>query len=86
MSIDFFAVVPSREAGEGVASAVRELGFAASVGYDEESKTWTCYCAKTIVPSYDAVCGIESQIDFIARRFGGKADGFGSYGNATAKH
>ena len=86
MVMDFFALVPSQTAGEGVASTARELGFDTNVEYDEESKTWTCYCTKVIVPRYETVCGIEREIDSIARRFGGRADGFDSFGNAPTKN
>ncbi len=82
MSIDFFAQVPSEDAGSLVARDVRYLGFDASVEYDEETNQWTCYCTKSIVPRYETVVRIEKQIDSIAQRYGGRIDGFGSYGNA----
>jgi hypothetical protein len=82
MEIDFFVAIPNREAAEGVAADTKELGFATSVEQDEATLEWTCYCTKTIVPTFAAVRTIERQLDKIARKFGGHADGFGSFGNA----
>ena len=84
MSIDFFALVPSEEAGNQVAREVRALAFDASVEYDEETKQWTCYCTKSIIPHYETVIAIEEQVDSIAQRYDGRIDGFGSYGNAES--
>ncbi len=82
MRIDFFVAVPSKAAGECVAADLRGSNFDTSLEYDEESNMWTCYCAQTLVPTYRTICGIESQLDSIALRYGGKVDGFGSFGNA----
>jgi hypothetical protein len=82
MEIDFFVAVPDREAGERVAQRSRELGLMTSVEQDQATGDWTCYCKKTLVPSYEAVRAIERLLDEIARQFGGHADGFGSFGNA----
>lgn len=81
MSIDFFVLLPSEDAGNQVAREVRELAFDTSVEYDEETKQWTCYCTKSIIPRYEAIVRIEEQLDSIAQGYGGRIDGFGSYGN-----
>jgi hypothetical protein len=82
MEMDFFVVVPSEMAGAAVAARVKPLGFVPSVEQDDETHRWTCYCKKTIIPSYDNVVRSEQQLDEIAREHGGHADGFGSFGNA----
>jgi hypothetical protein len=83
VAIEFFVAVPSEEAGNDVGIRARALGFATSVEKDTETGAWTCYCRATIVPAYDRVVDIERQLDRIARLYGGRADGFGSYGNAS---
>jgi hypothetical protein len=82
MSMDFFVAVPNKAAGRAVADRAQALGFEATVEQDQESREWTCYCTATLVPSYEAVVRIEDLLDGIAQDVGGKADGFGSYGNA----
>jgi hypothetical protein len=84
MEIDFFVAVPGEEAGEAIAKRARSLGFATSVEQSAKTGEWTCYCTKTIVPSYENVVAIERQLDSVARARGGYSDGFGSYGNVTA--
>jgi hypothetical protein len=86
MEIDFFVAVPTESAGLEVARRVRPHGFRPSVEQDRETGVWTCYCAITVVPRYEAVVAIEKMLDAIAREVGGHADGFGSYGNAPESH
>ncbi|HSM42049.1 MAG TPA: ribonuclease E inhibitor RraB [Afifellaceae bacterium] len=82
MEMDSFIAVPPEASGLAVAAEVREHGFATSVERDAETGDWTCYCTKTIVPSYIEVVRIENRLDELARPHGGYADGFGSFGNA----
>jgi hypothetical protein len=82
MEMDFFVAVSSEASGNAVAAKARANGFTTSVEQDAETADWTCYCTKTIVPSYDEVVRIEALLDGIARQHGGHADGFGSNGNA----
>lgn len=81
MDIDFFIAVPSRKAGNQVAMEAAKIGFKVSVEKDEESKEWTCYCTKTLIPEYFEVVRIEEELSSIAEPYGGYSDGFGSYGN-----
>jgi regulator of RNase E activity RraB len=83
MAMDFFIAVPSREAGNDVASEASALGFGTSVEHDDASAEWTGFCQKTIVPALATVIEIEDQLETIAQRHGGFNDGFGSYGNAS---
>lgn len=80
MKIDFFVAVPTEAAGTQMAARATAMGFSTSVELDEDGE-WTCYCTKTLVPSYAAVAAIEEALDEVARELGGYADGFGSFGN-----
>jgi hypothetical protein len=83
MSIDFFVAVPSNGAGQQVAQAAIRQGFATSVECDDETQEWTCYCTKNLVPVLEDVIAVEELLGAIAKPVGGKADGFGSFGNAN---
>jgi hypothetical protein len=83
MIIDFAVAVPNRAAGKAVAAAASPLGFTTDVYHDVESDTWTCYCTKTMVPRYDDIIAIQNQLDELSQPFGGKSDGWGSFGNGT---
>jgi hypothetical protein len=84
MKIDFFVAAPAEDVANAVAQQCRPLGFTTTVERTEATGDWTCYCAKTIIPSYENVRAIERDLDRIARACGGHADGFGSFGNAPA--
>ena len=84
MEIDFFIAVPSSEAGEAVSAVVRPLGFSPSVELDDESGEWTCYAAKTMVATYEAITEAQSQLSRVSEALGGLTDGWGSYGNKPA--
>lgn len=81
MDIDFFVAVPSRPSGEKVALQARALGYVVSVEQDDDTKEWTCYCTKRMVPDYHKIVSIEDELMAISKPFDGFADGFGTYGN-----
>ncbi|QTL36562.1 ribonuclease E inhibitor RraB [Pseudoalteromonas viridis] len=85
MNMDFFIAVPNKVKGDAIAQKVTKLGFQTSVEFDDEAQEWTCYCNKTIVPSYSNVVAIEKQLDEVSKPYGGYSDGFGSFGNAEGK-
>jgi hypothetical protein len=85
MQIDFAVAVPTREAARHVAREARRRGYATDITHDQlgdDDFPWSCYCTRTLVPSYRNVCAAEAELDAIARPVGGHADGFGSFGNA----
>ncbi|MCX4248130.1 ribonuclease E inhibitor RraB [Paraliomyxa miuraensis] len=82
LKMDFFVAIPNERGGRIMAARAAELGFETSVEQDAETGDWTCYCTKILVPTYEAVVAIESQLDSLARNMGGHADGFGTFGNA----
>jgi hypothetical protein len=84
MEIDFAVLVPDRDVGLAFAEVVSPIGFKTNVCHDHESKRWTCYCTRTMVPSYDAVISTQETLEEAGRPFGAKPDGWGSFGNAPA--
>jgi regulator of RNase E activity RraB len=81
MSIDFTVAVPDAGAGLEVAVRAGALGYQTAVRQDEESREWTCYCTRIMVPSYEAVVAAQQELDELARSHGGWADGWGTFGN-----
>ncbi len=82
MEIEFFVTVPSATAGERIALSANNLGFDTSVDSDDETGSWTCYCAKVMLPTHSDITKAELELDKIAKPFAGYVDGFGSFGNA----
>jgi hypothetical protein len=86
MEIDFFVAVPNKEAAESVAQHARSLGFKTNMEPTAAKGEWTCYCTKTLVPSFDNVRAIEHELDAIARTRGGQERQLSSgYRDAAAK-
>ena len=85
MNIDFAVAVPDEAAGHAVAEGAQALGYKAEVVHDpgdDDRESWTCYCTRRMVPTHHGVLDAQQQLDEVGRRFGGYADGWGSFGNA----
>lgn len=82
MEIDFCILTPDEETGRKIAALAAPLGYQVKVSDNEFNDGWTCYCTRTLVPDYDTIIEIQATLDAIARPFGGKIDGWGSFGNA----
>ena len=84
MRIGFFVALPNQRAGSFIASDRELAGFVVAVEADAETKKWTCYCTKVVVPTYSNIVEIEKQLAAVAARYGAELDGFGSSGNAES--
>lgn len=80
ITVDFAVAVPNRDAAIAVAEAATEVGYKVDVFHDTESDAYSCYCARTLVPTYEALLRVQAQLDELAQPFGGFADGWGSFG------
>jgi len=81
MCIDFAVAIPNRASGLGVATVAQDLGFETDLVQDEVTKRWTCYCKKCLIPTYVQIIEIQRLLDEISHPYGGKSDGWGSFGN-----
>jgi Regulator of ribonuclease activity B len=81
MEIDFAVHVRDRDTGLVFAKAVESQGFRPAVDQDEKSGRWTCYCSRTMVPSYDALVDLQDMLEELGRPYGAFPDGWGSFGN-----
>lgn len=82
MEIDFAVLVPDRDSGLAFGAIVELLGFRIDVKRGAATNRWTCYCSRTMVPSYDAMISTQETLEEFGRPFGAKPDGWGSFGNA----
>jgi hypothetical protein len=81
MSVDFFVAVPDEKAGRAVAGAVEPLGYRAVVQQDPGEPTWTVYCAREMLVSYDSVVEAQRRLVEVTGPLGGRVDGWGTFGN-----
>jgi hypothetical protein len=82
MDIDFAVAVPNEESGLAIAEIVRARGYRPDVSRDDESGDWTCYCTRSMVPTYDAIIAVQNELDALVKPLGGYSDGWGTFGNA----
>jgi hypothetical protein len=81
MDIDFAVDVPSKRSGDEVQRLAAQRGFTPTLHFDETDQRWTCYCAKPMVPTYEAVIAAQKELDELSAAFGGYSDGWGTPGN-----
>jgi len=89
MEIEFAMAVPDESAGDAVAERARDLGYEVKVVFDlgeekvaDDPPSWTCYCRRDMIATYNAVIAAQAELDELSRPIGGYADGWGSFGNA----
>lgn len=85
MAIDFAIDVSDGVAARAIALEVAAAGYRVEVveeDEDGEGPSWTCYCMREMIPDYEAVIAVQAELDRLAAPYGGRCDGWGSFGNA----
>jgi regulator of RNase E activity RraB len=81
MYVDFQILVRREESAHSLADAARKLGYHTSV-YDSDGKPpWTCQCSTRMLATYEGVIAIQNELADLSEPFGGKCDGWGTFGN-----
>ena len=91
--IEFHVAAEKEEVANRVAAAATQLGYRVEIAFDDEPgepgeetlPPWTCYCARSMVPAYDAIIGAQAELNRIAQPLGAYVDGWGSFGNADSE-
>jgi hypothetical protein len=86
MSIDFCVAVPNELAGKAVAEVVTAKGYVTKVVKDHVATSWTCYCTKEMVATYNAVIAAQAELDELSKPFGGYIFGWVTGGNTDKIH
>lgn len=91
LTIEFFVAVPNEASAKKAAEAMSEAGYESQIIYDEGEPdfdpetdeenefgpSWTVYANIRMIPEYNEVMRIQSELDRITRPSGGKSDGWG---------
>src|ERR1700752_5259850 len=85
MEIDFTIDVPDERAGETIASRPEGLGYkvgvvhdAGEAGVENDPPSWTCYCTKRMLATYEGVVAAQAELEAISSPLGGHCDGWGT--------
>ena len=82
MDIEYSVAVPSESAGKQIATAANQRGYASELFHDEAHDSWSVYCIKRMLPTYEGVMAAQAEISELSRPFDCECDGWGTFGNA----
>jgi hypothetical protein len=82
MTIDFAVKVSSESAARALADLVSTHGFDPSISDNDGRGSWSVYCSKTMLATYDGVVSVQAQLNELAKSHGGTTDGWGTFGNS----
>ena len=81
MVIDFSVEVPDERTARRVAEVVATHGFDPSISEDDDSDSWSVYCSKSILATYEGVVAVQIELNELLSPHGGICDGWGTFGN-----
>jgi hypothetical protein len=82
MVIDFSVAAPDEAAARGVARAAESQGFDPSIYQSPDNGSWSVYCSKSMLATYEGVVAARTALNEFARPFGATCDGWASFGNS----
>ncbi len=84
MTIDFSINAPNEIAARAIAALVSTHGFDPSISDNEGRGSWSVYCSKTMVATYDSVVAAQAQLNQLTNSQGGSCEGWETFGNSAA--
>ena len=81
MVIDFSVEVPDERTARRVAEVVAAHGFDPSISEDDDSDSWSVYCSKSMLATYEGVVAVQVELSELLSPHGGICDGWGTFGN-----
>jgi hypothetical protein len=82
MVIDFSVAVADESTARRVAELVAERGFDPSICQDDGRDSWSVYCSKSMLATYEGVVSVQAELNELLATHGGICDGWGTFGNA----
>lgn len=91
--IEFAVAAPNEDSANAIADALEAGGYSGVIEYDEGEPdedgnidpddqefgpSWTIYVDIEMVPTYQEIMRIQSELDQLAEPHGGKSDGWGA--------
>jgi hypothetical protein len=81
MTIDFSVEAPDERAARAIAELVSTCGFDPSISDNGGSGSWSVYCSKTMLATYEGVVAVRAQLNELSKLHAGHCDGWQSFGN-----
>lgn len=84
MTIDFSVEAPDERTARVIAELVSTQGFDPSISDNGGSGSWSVYCSKTMLATYEGVVAVQAQLNELSQPHGGNCDGWGTFGNSQS--
>jgi hypothetical protein len=81
MVIEYSIAVSDELTAKRIADVVCPHGYDPSIVHDAASNSWTVYCSRSMLATYDGVVGAQRELSAWAAPYGGECDGWGTFGN-----
>ncbi len=81
MTIDFSVEAPDERAARAIAELVSTHGFDPSLSDNGGSGSWSVFCSKTMLATYEGVVAAQAQLNELSKPHAGHCDGWQTFGN-----
>jgi regulator of RNase E activity RraB len=81
MVIEFSIEAADERSARNIAELVDAQGFDPSISDNEGRGSWSVYCAKSMLATYDGVVAVQAELTALVAAHGGHCDGWGTFGN-----
>lgn len=81
MVIDFAVAVADEATARRVAEIVAAHDFDPSISQDDGRDSWSVYCSKSMLATYEGVVAVRAQLNALLGANGGVCDGWATFGN-----
>jgi hypothetical protein len=81
MEVDFPVVMPDEIAAQKFAAIVQARGYSPKIRKHDSDAGWDVTCVRLMLLTYDAIMGVQNELNQHARPLGGYSDGWGTFGN-----
>jgi hypothetical protein len=81
MVIEYSIAAPDELTAKRIAEVVCPRGYDPSIAHDAESNSWTVYCSRSMLVTYDGIVRAQRELNAWVKPYGGECDGWGTFGN-----
>ena len=81
MLIEFSMYVPNEDIARRVVEIVSPEGFTPDIYWDEKSETWSVYCGKQMLATYEGIIACQKELNDMLKSLDVRCDGWGTHGN-----
>ena len=82
MVIEFSIEAADEPSARNIAELVEAQGFDPSISDNEGRGSWSVYCARSMLATYEGVVAVQTELTALVAAHGGRCDGWATFGNA----